>query len=120
MRLGGMLSHERAWIRLLRWFGVGGVVDDFGGADGGGDDVGTATAAVFLVAVGEGYEFRGCGLEGRERAVAEDECSHAGGFFWVIVPRDNATWSAAMLPRRPSPWRSCLYSVAASMAWPRV
>ena len=65
---------------------VGDVVDDLGGADGGGEDVGAFAAAVFLVAVGEGYEFGGGGLERREWAVAEDEVGHAG----ALVVRDGA------------------------------
>ncbi len=60
-------------------FGVGDVVDDLGGADGGGEDVGAFAAAVLLVAVGEGYEFGGGGFEGGQGAVAEDGFGDAVG-----------------------------------------
>ena len=62
-------------------FGFGDVADDFGFADGGGEDEGADAAAVLLVAGGEGDEFFGGGFEGWEWAVAEDELRDAVGVF---------------------------------------
>src|SRR5271170_4669413 len=62
-------------------FGFGDVADDFGVADGGGEDEGADAAAVFLVACGEGYQFFGGGFEWGEWAVAEDQIYDAVGIF---------------------------------------
>ena len=45
-------------------FRFGDVADDFGAADGSGEDEGADAAAVFLIARGEGHEFFGGGFEG--------------------------------------------------------
>ena len=81
--VSGMFSHQgEHGFGGGEEFGVGDVVDDFGGADAGGEDEGAAAAAVLLVAGGEGDEFCGGGVEGREGAVAEDEVGHAVGIFF--------------------------------------
>ena len=67
-------------------FGVGDVVGDFGAADASGEHEGAAAAALLLVGGGERDEPGGVGLEGRDRAVAQDEVGHAG----KLLRRDAA------------------------------
>ena len=76
------MTHERehGFGGCLEFL-VGDVEDDLGGADAGGEDVSAFAAAIFLVGVGEGYEFGGGGFEGREWAVGQDDAGHAVGLL---------------------------------------